>query len=320
MKNEKYIFISYSSKDQDNALALRSFINRQGINTWMAPFDIPPGSKYAEIINKAIKDCSCCVMILSENAQQSVWVAKEVERLLSYQFYLSTSQILNVRKLDEDSEELSKLISTIRTIFKDKADKIPADKQTIHSEKQENKPVTMGNYYYGEDKSKKPIEWIVLEDDGVRQLLLSKYVIDNTPYHSNGKILSWKDCSLRKWLNTIFIEKAFTEAEQNTLLETERAKTQNIFYDTEDDPGCSDKVFLLSVEEVKHYLGSKERIGCHPTPYAEEKGVFTQHFCLWWIRTPGDSFGMQAYIHAGGGITYDGCYQQRGQVGLRPAV
>lgn len=338
MENKKYVFISYSSKDQDNAVALKSFINGKGINTWMAPFDIPPGSKYAEIINKAIKECSCCVMILSNNAQQSVWVAKEIERILNYhkpliplsiedvklndefEFYLSTSQILRARQLDPESEELSKLILTIQRIFSEKSDETVISKESVHPPKAESKTVIMGEYYYGYDKSTKPIEWTVLEEDDEKQLLLSKYVIDNTPYHARGQVLSWKDCSLRNWLNTTFIEKAFSESEKALFLETERAKTKNIFYDTEDKSKCSDKVFLLSVEEVKRYLGTKDRIGCHPTPYAEEKGVFTSGYCLWWIRTPGDSFGMQAYVHAAGGITYDGCYQQRNQVGLRPAV
>ena len=93
-----------------------------------------------------------------------------------------------------------------------------------------------------------------------------------------------------------------------------------VIHDTEDDPECSDKLFLFSAEEVKQYLSVPNRIGCMPTPYAKEKGVFTSVCCLWWLRTPGDEMGMQTYVNAGAAITYDGCYQQRKEVGLRPAV
>ena len=326
MKNEKYAMIFFCSRDQKHAEALKELLSNQGIGTLMAPYDIPAENEYAGFIDNAVRECACCIVILTDEAQQSQWMADAVSRILTYQkpliplsaevirqnyvytFSEEKAQIGCTGSLDSDSEELNRLISAISKYLSEE------------DAEQETEIVVMGEYFYGIDGSTKPLKWIVLEDDGDRQLLLSAYVIDNTLYHKRGQVLSWKDCTLRKWLNTVFIEKAFSVSEASRFLETERTKTRNIFYDTEDSPHCSDKVFLLSVEEVKKYLGTREKTGCRPTPYAREKGVFTSEYCLWWIRTPGDCFGMQAYVNAAGEITYEGCYQQRFAVGLRPAV
>lgn len=128
-----YTFISYSTKNQTAADAMREFLLKNQIDVWMAPFDIPAGSKYAEVINKAIKGCSCVVLILTEASQNSIWVAKEVERAVNYQkpiipvqmediilndefeFYISSSQVVAVQKINEESEELSKIVSSVKT-------------------------------------------------------------------------------------------------------------------------------------------------------------------------------------------------------------
>ncbi|MBR3358569.1 MAG: toll/interleukin-1 receptor domain-containing protein [Solobacterium sp.] len=315
---QKKVLISYCSADKKYAAALQNFLHENGFQNWLDPYDIPREGKYGESINQSIAECTCCILLFTDEPGQSLWLAKVIERIQICQkpmIPLSIEEIRLEDGIDEESEVLSKTVSALRTIFRmedeaGKRNKGGSGKKTV----------IMGEYYYGVDKSTRPLEWIVLENRKNRQLLLSKYVIDNTSYHLNGEVLSWRHCTLRTWLNTTFIDQAFTESEKALFLETERTKTKNIFYDTEDDPKCSDKVFLLSVEEVKKYFSTSEESGCHPTPYAEEKGVFTSGYCLWWLRTPGDAVGMQTYVNAGAKISYEGCYQQRPAVGLRPAV
>ena len=128
---ENYVFISYSTKNQLEADALRQLLIDNGISTWMAPGDIPAGSKYAQVISKAVKNCACFILLLSENAQNSVWVAKETERAVNYrkpiipvqiedvklneefEMYISTDQIVAVPKIDNSSPEIRKLIQSI---------------------------------------------------------------------------------------------------------------------------------------------------------------------------------------------------------------
>ncbi|MBR7132921.1 MAG: TIR domain-containing protein [Clostridia bacterium] len=126
-----YAFISYSTKNQAKADAMRELFKKKGINTWMAPNDIPVGSKYAEVINKALKECSCLVLMLTDEAQNSVWVAKEVERAINYhktiitvqledivlndefEFYISTDHFIAIHKIDESTDEIKKVLASV---------------------------------------------------------------------------------------------------------------------------------------------------------------------------------------------------------------
>ena len=129
-----YAFISYSTKNQSDADALKQLLEKQGIRTWMAPGDIPAGSKYAQVINQAIKECSCFLLLLTDAAQNSVWVSKEVERAVHYgktilplkmeelvlndefEFYISTDQIVAVQRIDEKAESLQKVLTVVRAL------------------------------------------------------------------------------------------------------------------------------------------------------------------------------------------------------------
>lgn len=73
------VFISYSTKDTLQAEKVRNVLEQNGIPCWMAPRDIPGGSNYAGEIPKAIRGCQVFVLMLSENAQSSLWVVKELD-------------------------------------------------------------------------------------------------------------------------------------------------------------------------------------------------------------------------------------------------
>ena len=75
----KEIFISYSTADVENAEAVRDTLENNGLSCWMAPRDIPGGSNYTREIPIAIRNCTVFVLILSQNAQNSHWVLKELD-------------------------------------------------------------------------------------------------------------------------------------------------------------------------------------------------------------------------------------------------
>lgn len=126
-----YAFISYSTKNQSEADAMKRLIEKNGVSSWMAPYDIPAGSSYSQIINIAIKECACFVLLLSCESQNSVWVLKELDRAISYkktvipvqiddvvlndkfEFYLCTDQIVAINKIDEESSLVKKIMNTI---------------------------------------------------------------------------------------------------------------------------------------------------------------------------------------------------------------
>lgn len=128
-----YAFISYSTKNQASADAMRELFNKHNIDTWMAPYDIPAGSKYAAVITKAIRDCSCFVLLLSNDSQASEAVDSEVELATltfkksiitvelekvilndAFTFYIHNKQIIAAHKIDEDSREIKQILEAVR--------------------------------------------------------------------------------------------------------------------------------------------------------------------------------------------------------------
>ena len=127
-----YVFISYSSINRENADKIKNIFNRSGVDSWVAPDDIPAGSEYAGVINKAIKNCACFVLLLTRESMESQWVAKEVERAINYkkpvipvqleevaltdqfELYISTNQLLAFSKVDETTPEMQHLIAVVQ--------------------------------------------------------------------------------------------------------------------------------------------------------------------------------------------------------------
>ena len=72
------VFISYSSKNSTTAQAICHELEDNGVRCWMAPRNIPVGSKYASVITQAIKECKAVVLVFSEQSAISPWVESEI--------------------------------------------------------------------------------------------------------------------------------------------------------------------------------------------------------------------------------------------------
>lgn len=134
-----------------------------------------------------------------------------------------------------------------------------------------------------------PIEWIVLKNKENKLYVMSKYGLDNKPYHEENEAVTWENCSLRKWLNNDFYEEAFSEEEKAMILETELNNWDNPCYNTEGGNDTKDKVFLMSYKECEPQKPEFSR--CMPTLYGELQGIYIQKDyiiqCEWWLRIPG---------------------------------
>lgn len=135
-----YAFISYSSKNQSSADAMRELFNKHNIDTWMAPYDIPAGSEYAEVLYDALVGCSCLVLMLTDVSQNSQWVKKEVNIAItngktvipvkledvelnsSMKLYLNDQQIVPVHVVDERSENVQKVLKSVILYTSDNTD------------------------------------------------------------------------------------------------------------------------------------------------------------------------------------------------------
>lgn len=74
------IFISYPSSRQSQAMKIVGTVESHDLSCWIAPRNIPAGSDYIQEISKAIDGCSDFILLLSEDAQDSVWIRKELQR------------------------------------------------------------------------------------------------------------------------------------------------------------------------------------------------------------------------------------------------
>ena len=81
--DEKYVFISYKVEEYDAAKAVKDHLEANGIPCWMAPMSIRGGMSYAQEIPPAIQGSSVFLLMLSEAAQASKWVPREVDQAIN---------------------------------------------------------------------------------------------------------------------------------------------------------------------------------------------------------------------------------------------
>ncbi len=145
-----------------------------------------------------------------------------------------------------------------------------------------------GSYEQDNDLSngKEKIEWIVLEVDGNKALLLSKHALNCQPYNLNREAVSWSDCFLREWLNGDFFSAAFSPDEQKQIPLTEVGVDKVLGGRIYPSGTVWDRVFLLSRTEAERYLVSRNVRHCEGTTYCEAQGAFMPGGkCDWWLRT-----------------------------------
>lgn len=185
--------------------------------------------------------------------------------------------------------------------------------------------VFFGAYEQDADASegKKAIEWLVLAKEGNRALVISKYALDVQPYNTKKADVTWETCTLRKWLNGEFLNSAFTAEEQAKILDTNVPADKNPIYDTNSGNATTDKVFLLSINEVKKYFSSDSARQCKATDYAVANCAYVysdSDNCFWWLRSPGDIQFSAADVLIAGSVNYRGDSVRSGGDCVRPTL
>lgn len=186
--------------------------------------------------------------------------------------------------------------------------------------------VTFGNYEQDKDPEdgSEPLEWVVLDQKEDCVLLLSRYVIDCKRYHRANIDITWENCDLRDWLNHEFFRTAFSEKQQEQIMETDVKNSDNKQYDIYGGNDTYDRVFLLSLEEVGKYTGSDQEREAIATKYAQEQGVWSDdedETADWWLRSPGVHSDVAVYVYDYGGVWGRGLsHVPSDPVGVRPAL
>ena len=152
--------------------------------------------------------------------------------------------------------------------------------------------IILGKYEQNDKCVKEPIKWTVIDIKNNTALLISNYCIDCKVYDDSSYETNWSDSYIRKWLNNEFYESAFSLDEQIIILQT-NLNNSKVIYDFDGEEflvgeSTTDKIFLLSFEEIQSYLSSFKS---EATQFAKQNGVYCKNwnYCSWWLRTLGSS-------------------------------
>lgn len=222
------------------------------------------------------------------------------------------------------------ILSNMRD-YKDAGTLVSTDENLRREEKFSiGKYISFGSYPQTKSETDDtPIEWQILARDEKKALLISRYALDARPYHTSLANVTWQTSSLRTWLNSTFLNKAFSTSEQAAILTTTVAADKNSKYSTNPGNATNDKVFLLSITEVEKYFTTDESRKCALTAYAKKQGAYRsfsyetasgEATCCWWLRSPGFYQDFAADVYDDGSVLYFGSNVNDGLDAVRPAL
>lgn len=175
--------------------------------------------------------------------------------------------------------------------------------------------------------SKQPIKWRVLSVKGDDALIMADMGLDAQPYNTSYTSITWKDCTLRSWLNNDFYNNAFSTQAKSAIISTTLVNDDNPYYGTEGGDNTTDNVFLLSIADslnadygfdstdfnTGYYYNSYDpgrRV--EPTAFAKARGASYNtsgeyaNKGWWWLRSPGSSTSYAADVYGSGRVNLYG--------------
>ena len=241
--------------------------------------------------------------------------AEECQTRLTEAKYAEACALMEEEKYVEAAEILRDLD------YLDSAEKFEECRQNAPYELTEvGDIITFGKYE--QDRVKEngadPLTWRVLDKQDGRMLILTEKLIDELPFHA----IYWKHSSINGFLNGSFLND-FTPEEKDMILKTMvEPHPHPDAPDIDQGSAFEEKVFLLSLDEVKKYLPDPEDRISVLTAYTIWFGDFDKEpgdAYPWWLRTAywnGPVGATIAAVDAKGLIT---AYSHRTNCGLRPA-
>jgi hypothetical protein len=182
-------------------------------------------------------------------------------------------------------------------------------------------------------------EWRVLEVRDGKALLLSEHVLENRTYNEENTDMTWETCTLREYLNGEFYD-SFSADDRARIADTLSANQNNLWYYEQNAQrswapiggnDTTDKIFLLSLEEVVQYFGDSGQLARGPSDetYWIDDGYNEARIAYeidgqasgWLLRSPGFSSNRAACINGSGHLdVYGGDYFLGENHGVRPAL
>jgi hypothetical protein len=172
-------------------------------------------------------------------------------------------------------------------------------------------------------------EWRVLNVNADNALIITEHVIEQRAYDMKAKGITWEQCGLREYLNKEFYSNVFSADEQGRVLSTCLKNEDNQWFGTKGGNDTTDKIFLLSLEEVVSFFGDSGQLRgknpnskyfindrYKPTRTAKFDGASS----WWWLRSPGLYSSNAAHVYTGGSVHVCGHRVANVGGGVRPAL
>ena len=176
-------------------------------------------------------------------------------------------------------------------------------------------------------------DWYVLDKQDGKTLILTEKVIGRKAYHNQVCAITWETSDMRKYLNGEFYN-SFSASDRARIIEVTNENNDNPWHGTSGGNPTTDKIFLLSLDEVAKYFGDggqfKNRPKSDPCDWCKDeywpwlggdgydvnrRAVDDTGMVAWWrLRTPGASARSAAQVMGNcgdefehGGISMSGC-------------
>lgn len=148
------------------------------------------------------------------------------------------------------------------------------------------------------------IEWIVLEKQDDKLLLISRQCLDAKQINQTRADVEWKQSTLFNWLNGEFLQGAFSETEISSIIENDGIK-----------------ITVPSAEDAKKYYEYDSWRAAEATEAAIKNGARVQNGkTWWWLLDKGEIASSNSYVYFDGTIRVDGLSVDYQNVAIRPMM
>jgi len=183
----------------------------------------------------------------------------------------------------------------------------------------------------GDNLSFGNFKWQVLDIKDGKALIITEGIIELRWYHKDFVEITWADCKIREYLNNEFY-KVFNQDEKARIVPTVNSNPDNPWFKTKGGIDTTDRIFLLSLEEVCKYFGDSRDIlknkGSQKWYIEDENNIkrqakFEDSFHWWRLRSPGYYGRTSASVSSNGNVYVRGngvFGRPRNGGGVRPAL
>ena len=173
------------------------------------------------------------------------------------------------------------------------------------SEEETNNTLIFGHYEQDGDLLNGPegIEWLIVDETDTSLMLVSRYPLEYMPFNDSKGDITWKDSSIRKWLNSTFLDMAFYSDELAVIRETDIDNSSKQHYESnkwvaDGGKNTKDRVFLLSYAEAEKYLPD-DKVELNEYVVGQGAKLLFLDDSTWWLRSPGKKQSEACYMGNG---------------------